>query len=324
MAAILGAPGRREACKICDHAEILQTMEKLQTSPALLNVREAAAWLRIGERKVYDLVAKGAIPHTRAGAKLLFSPGELERWLTRNAAGPHADAAGAATVAGSIDPLFEWAVREGRSGLALLTQGSLDGVERLARGQACAALMHVPSADLSDFNRHIAEEKLKGRGVALVEWARREQGLVVARGNPKRIRAIRDLARKDVTFMLRQPSAGARVLFERLLEREGVRRSSVRFHREEAMAGSDLAAAIQGGEADAGLAARAQARLAGLDFVPLVTERIDLAVSRARWFDPPLQALWSFARSRRFAAHAAAMGGYDLTGLGTVTWNDPQ
>jgi len=298
-------------------------MEKPQTS-GLLDVREAAAWLRIGERKVYDLVARGAIPHTRAGAKLLFAPDQLARWLASRSAGPQPDAAGSATVAGSIDPLFEWAVRESRCGLALLTHGSLDGVERLARGTACAALMHVPSPDLSDFNRHVAEARLKGRGVALVEWARREQGLVVARGNPKRIRAMRDLARKDVTFMLRQPAAGARVLFERLLEREGVRRSSVRFHREEAMSGSDLAAAVQSGDADAGLAARSQARLAGLDFIPLVTERIDLAVSRARWFDAPLQALWAFARSRRLATHAAAMGGYDLAGLGTVSWNDPQ
>jgi molybdate-binding protein len=98
----------------------------------------------------------------------------------------------------------------------------------------------------------------------------------------------------------------------------------VRFHREEAMSGSDLAAAVQSGEADAGLAARSQARPAGLDFIPLITERIDLAVSRARWFDPPLQALWAFAGSRRLAAHAAAMGGYDLAGLGTISWNDPQ
>jgi len=302
----------------------MQSMEKAQTASALLNVHEAAEWLRLGERKVYDLVAKGDIPHTRAGSKLLFSPDQLERWLASRAGGTRLDAAGATTVAGSIDPLFEWAVRESRCGLALLTQGSLDGVERLAAGAACAALIHVPSPDLTDFNRHLAADKLKGRGVALVEWARREQGLVVARGNPKRIRTLRDLARREVTFMLRQPSAGARVLFERLLERDGVRRSSVRFHREEAMAGSDLAAAIQAGEADAGLAARSQARLAGLDFVPLVTERLDLAVSRARWFDGAMQSLWAFARSRRFASHAAAMGGYTLDGLGNVTWNDPQ
>jgi excisionase family DNA binding protein len=323
-AAILRGRAATTSGNSCDHPEIMQAPEKLQNQPALMNVREAAAWLRIGERKLYDLVAREAIPHSRAGAKILFSAAQLERWLSAHASGPHIDAAAATTVAGSIDPLFEWAVRESRCGLALLTHGSLDGVERLACGGVCGALIHVPSPDLADFNRHLADERLRGRGVALVEWARREQGLVVARGNPKRIRGMRDLARKEVTFMLRQANAGARVLFERLLEREGMRRSSLRLHREEAMAGSDLAAAIQAGEADAGLAARAQARLAGLDFVPLVTERIDLAVSRARWFDPPLQSLFAFARSRRFASHAAALGGYDVSGLGAVSWNDPQ
>jgi excisionase family DNA binding protein len=300
-------------------------MENTQTEggrPAFLNVREAAAWLRLKERKVYDLVAKGAIPHTRAGAKLLFSAAELERWLAARAVGPTIAAHHRTTVAGSIDPLFEWAVRESHCGLALLTQGSLDGVERLISGEACAALLHVPSADLADFNRHLAVERLRGRDVALIEWARREQGLVVARGNPRHIRGLRDLAKRGVTFMLRQPSAGARVLFERLLERDGMRRSTIRFHREEAMTGSDLAAAIQRGEADAGLAARSQAQLGGLDFIPLAVERLDLAVSRARWFDPPLQSLWGFARGHRFHAHAEACSGYDLRGQGAVTWND--
>ena len=288
----------------------------------LLDVHETAALLRITARKVYDLVAKGAIPHTRAGAKLLFSPPELERWLAASSAGRPAGAHAPPAAAGSIDPLFEWAVRESRCGLALLTHGSLDGLERLVAGEACAALLHVPTADLTDFNRHLAEERLRGHDVALIEWARREQGLLVARGNPRQLRSLRDLTKRGVTFMLRQSAAGARVLFERLVERDGLRRSAIRFHRNEAMTGSDLADAIGRGEADAGVGARAQARLVGLDFVPLVVERLDLAVSRAAWFDPPLQSFWSFARTRRFAAHAEALSGYDLTGQGAVTWND--
>lgn len=289
---------------------------------ALLDVREAATLLRLKPRKVYDLVAKEAIPHTRAGAKLLFSPVELERWLAARATGAWPGARHAATVSGSIDPLFEWAVRESRCGLALLTHGSLDGLDRLIAGESCAALLHVPAPDLSDFNRHLAEERLRGRDMVLIEWARREQGLLVARGNPRNIRSLHDLTKRGVTFMLRQPAAGARVLFERLLERDGIRRSAIRFHKSEAMTGSDLAGAIQRGEADAGLAALSQARLVGLDFIPLAVERLDLAASRARWFDPELQSFWSFVRSRRFTAQAEALGGYDLSGQGTVTWND--
>src|SRR5512140_1697589 len=127
----------------------------------LLNVREAADFLRLKERKVYDLVARGDVPHTRAGAKILFRAEELRRWLASRAAGGGLRAAAPATVAGSHDPLLEWAVRESRCGLALLTQGSRDGVERLVANEACAALMHIPDAALGDFNRHVAEERLR-------------------------------------------------------------------------------------------------------------------------------------------------------------------
>jgi excisionase family DNA binding protein len=288
----------------------------------LLNVRELADWLRVKERKVYDLVARNEIPHTRAGAKILFAPPEIERWLAARAAGAAPRAAVPATIAGSHDPLLEWAVRESRCGLALLTQGSRDGLERLAAGEACAALIHLPNADITDFNREAAEERLRGRDVALVEWARREQGLLVARGNPKKLKSVEHLARRGVRVMLRQEGSGSRELLERLLERAGLAVPALHAVGETAATESDLAAAIGSGLADAGLGARAAAHLFHLDFVPLAVERLDLAVSRARWFDPPLQALWRFARSRRFAAHAASLTGYDLAQAGEVAWND--
>ncbi|HEX6635685.1 MAG TPA: helix-turn-helix transcriptional regulator [Usitatibacter sp.] len=288
----------------------------------LLNVRELADWLRVKERKVYDLVARNEIPHTRAGAKILFAPPEIERWLAARAAGAAPRAAVPATIAGSHDLLLEWAVRESRCGLALLTQGSRDGLERLAAGEACAALVHLPNADITDFNREAADERLRGRDVALVEWARREQGLLVARGNPKKLRSVEHIARRGVRVMLRQEGSGSRELLERLLSRAGIAVSALHAAGETAATESDLAAAIGSGHADAGLGARAAAHLFHLDFVPLAVERLDLAVSRPRWFDPPLQALWRFARSRRFAAHAASLSGYDLAQAGEVTWND--
>ena len=291
--------------------------------PAHLTVAEVARHLRLGTRKVYDLVARKGLPHVRAGGKLLFDVAEVERWLAKSAGG----AAGRAglpppVVGGSHDPLLEWAVRESRCGLALLTQGSADGLERLAGGEVAAALMHLPSADLSDFNRAEAEERLRGRGVALVEWARREQGLLVARGNPKRIRTVADLSRRGVTVAARQPGAGSAVLLERLLAREGIDRRRLRVTAT-TMGEGDLAMAVRSGEADVGLGARAAAVPLGLDFVPLVVERLDLGVSRAAWFEAPMRSLMAFAHGKRFAGHARSLGGYDISGLGAVTWNDP-
>jgi excisionase family DNA binding protein len=291
--------------------------------PSRLTVAEVARHLRLGTRKVYDLVARKGLPHTRAGSKLLFDVAEVERWLAQSAAGS-APRHGLPppTLGGSHDPLLDWAVRESRCGLAMLTQGSGDGLERLARGEVSAALMHLPSADLADFNRAEADERLRGHNIVLVEWARREQGLLVARGNPKKVRAVADLARRGVTVAARQAGAGSAVLLERLLVREGIDRRRLRVGVT-TMGENDLAMAVKSGEADVGLGARAVAAPLGLDFVPLLVERLDLGVSRAAWFEAPLRALFAFARGKRFAEHARSLAGYDISGLGAVTWNDP-
>jgi excisionase family DNA binding protein len=292
-------------------------------APGYLNVREVAAHLRIKERKVYDLVSRGAIPHTRAGGKLLFAVEAVERWLSGRAVGAAGARPAPATIAGSHDPLLEWAVRESRCSLALLTQGSLDGVERLLAGEACAALVHLPSKDLSDFNRELAEERLRGRGIVLLEWAKRSSGLLVRNGNPKRLKKVPDLARRGVTVALRPAAAGSRVLLERLLAADGLAIKSLRLSPGEATTESDLALAIQHGEADAGLGAQSAAGLFGLDFVPVLTERLDLAVLRSAYFEAPLQRLFAFARGKRFRDQASALTGYDVAGLGSVSWNDP-
>ncbi len=288
-----------------------------------LTVAEVAGHLRLGTRTVYDLVARKGLPHRRAGGKLLFDLAEVEAWLSQRSGGPvPSRGLPPPLVAGSHDPLLEWAVRESRCGLALLTQGSTDGLERLASGEVSAALAHLPSKDLADFNRDEADGLLAGKNCALLEWARREQGLLVVRGNPRKIRSLADLARRGVTVAARQPGAGSAVLLDRLLAREGIDRKRLRFGPA-AMGEGDLAASVKGGEADTGLGARAAAVLLGLDFVPLVVERLDLAVSRAAWFEPPLVKLFAFARGKRFAEKARALGGYDVAGLGAISWNDP-
>lgn len=289
--------------------------------PAHLTVAEVAAHLRVSPRKVYDLVGRKGLPHVRVGGKLLFELPAIQAWLTRpSPEAPESMALPPPTLAGSHDLLLDWAVRESRCGLALLTQGSTDGLERLARGEASAALTHLPSPDLASFNLEAAAEKLAGRDAALVAFARRDQGLLVARGNPRKLKGVRDLARRGVSVVARQPGAGSAVLLARLLGREGLspRQLSVVLT---ATSESDLALAVRSGQADAGLGARAAARLAGLDFVPLWVEQLDLAVSRAAWFEPPLQALAAFARTRAFSEQAKALGGYDVSAFGVVRWN---
>lgn len=286
-----------------------------------LTTREAADLLRIKERKVYELVAENAIPVCRVTGKLLFPRELVTAWVDASAefnGDLQALKELPPVLAGSHDPLLDWALRESRSGLATVYEGSLAGLERLAQGKAQAAGLHVFEPENGGWNRvHIA--RTTGlTSVVLIEWAKRRQGLVVPAGNPLGITGLEDL--KGRTIIPRQPAAGSQVLLEHLLAKAGMA-DAVRLLELPANNETDIAQAIAQNKADAGLAIESVARQFGLDFVPLARERFDLAIWRRAYFEEPIQNLLAFARTPRFAERATEMGGYDLSGLGSVQFN---
>ncbi|MHA1599932.1 MAG: substrate-binding domain-containing protein [Alphaproteobacteria bacterium] len=292
------------------------------TAQDLLTTKEVADYLRIKERRVYELVRQGAIPCTRVTGKWLFPKAQIDLWLAENAAGEQT-VAPPPVIAGSHDPLLDWAVKESGCGLALLPGGSLDGIDRFARGEAMLAGLHLFDTESGDFNVPAIRDKISGQGIVLLEWAVRQQGLVLSPGNPHGIRGLCDLARKDVRIVRRQGEAGSHLLLTHLLEREGVASKDLRFTGETARGETDLGLAILEGRAEAGLAVEAVARSLKLDFVPLVRERYDLLMRRRDYFSPPVQSLFAFARGDAFAARATQMSGYDVSGLGAVRYNGP-
>lgn len=292
-------------------------------APEFLTTREMAARLRVRERKIYEMAAAGEIPHRRLTGKLLFPRAEIDVWLAGGApkAAPGATAAAvmaAAVVAGSHDPLLDWAIRESGSGLATRFDGSLDGLARLAAGEAVAAGLHVFEPESGDWNRAHAAEALGGAPVALIGWARRRQGLLLG---PKAAgaRCVGDL--RGLRVARRQAAAGAGLLLAHLMGQAGLAEQDVVFTSELARTETDAAAAVAAGHADAAPGLEAMARQFGLGFAPLMEERFDLAVDRRAYFGPPMQRLLAFARGPAFAAKARALGGYDLAEHGAVRWN---
>ena len=290
---------------------------------SFLTTREVADLLRVKERKIYELVAEGSIPVSRATGKLLFPQDLVEAWVQRHVShrGAEAQAEPPTVLAGSHDPLLDWALRESGSGIAAFYDGSLDGLTRLAARGAIAAGLHLAEPEDGTWNvRHVAG-RLAGEPVVLLEWARRRQGLVVPSGNPRRLAGIADLA--GTTVAVRQEGAGSRVLFDQLLAGGGIAPETLSLLVPPCRSEADVAAAVAEGKADAGLAVEGAARLARLDFVPLVDERFDLLVWRRHVFEPPMQRLLAFARTEAFARRARELGGYDLAGFGTVHLNGP-
>jgi molybdate-binding protein len=224
-------------------------------------------------------------------------------------------------VGGSHDPLLEWALRESGSGLATLPEGSEAGLARFEQGGVVACAIHLHAlSDEGDSN----VEALKRRGgfndAVLIAFAKREQGFLVAAGNPLAIAAIGDVARRRARMAVRPSGAGAQLLLTALIHRARLALSDLAVVTPPCPTGPDVAQAIRAGRADCGIATRAVATAAGLDFVPIVWERFDLATRRRDYFRPPLQAFLSFLRGVAFAARARELGGYDVADAGAVRY----
>jgi excisionase family DNA binding protein len=292
--------------------------------PEFLTTREVAALLRIKERKVYELVAEHAIPVSRVTGKLLFPREMVEAWVWQQAdwaGGTEALHGRPPVLAGSHDPLLDWALRESGSELAAFFDGSLDGLGRLAAGKAIAAGLHVYEPESEDWNRGHLERAVAGMPVVLLEWARRMQGLVVPSGNPNGIAGLRDLAGR--TLIPRQERSGSHLLLEHLMREAGLEPAQLQLIAPPARSEADVALAIAEGKADAGFAIETVARQFRLGFVPLFRERYDLAVWRRDYFEPPLQRLFAFCCGPAFQKRAEELGGYDVAGLGQVHYNGP-
>jgi len=289
----------------------------------LMTTREVAAYLRLKQRKVYELVSRGAIPCTRVTGKWLFPRALIDRWLMEHADGPGRERAAEPppVLAGSHDPLLEWALQASGCGLAALAGGSSDGLARLARGEAAVCALHIPDREGDGCNVEAVRAAGPLRDAVLIEWAQRRQGLMLAPGNPHGIECLADLADRNVRVVDRQPGAGSRLLLDRLLARAGIGRDALDIVDDPAVSETDVAREVHAGHADAGLGIEAAAHEAGLAFVPLADERLDLLMGRRTYFEPPVQALLALTRTRRFADRARTLGGYDISGTGTVHLN---
>jgi len=288
----------------------------------LLTTDEAATYLRLSERKLYELVAHGAVPATKVTGRWLFPRAALDRWVMAGLIASPALAHDAAPpiVGGSHDPLLEWALRESGCGLASLPEGSEAGLRRLTRGEVTIAAIHLHGLEGDDEQANlVAVADAPGLHDAIViAFARREQGIVVAPGNPCGLSDVASIAAPGVRVAQRPAGAGAQLLLLALLARAGIAPDRLTLVKPVCPTGADIAQAVRAGRADCGIAPRAAARAAGLDFLVLTWERFDLVLRQRDYFRPGPQMLFEFARTIELRERAAELGGYDVGAVGAV------
>jgi putative molybdopterin biosynthesis protein len=196
--------------------------------------------------------------------------------------------------------------------------GSQGGLIALRRGEAHLAGSHLLDPETGEYNVSRVRQYLPGVPVVLVTLVRREQGLIVTKGNPKRIESLADLARADVRFVNRQRGAGTRVLLDDRLGQLGIAPGQVHGYGREEYTHLAVAAAVQSGAADCGLGVRAAARALELDFVSVEWERYDLVIPQVYYESELLKPLLELLSNEAFRKAVGELPGYDPSPMGTV------
>lgn len=204
----------------------------------------------------------------------------------------------------------------GQGGIASAHVGSLAGILSLRKGEAHFAGIHLLDPDTGEYNRSYLQRFLPGRDVALMNLVYRTQVFIVPKGNPKNIKTLADLAKPGIQFINRQGGSGTRVLFDYLLQKQGLTKEQILGYEREEFTHLAVAVAVASGSADVGLGIQSAAEALGIDYVLVGEERYDLAIPREFMEEPRMKEMISVIQSKAFQADVLALGGYDVRDTG--------
>ena len=296
----------------------------------LFSTKEVARFLAVNEKMIYSLVAEKGLPATKITGKWLFPRHLVEQWIETNTINyPESTTQlppyeGLLIITGSNDPLLGRTVSLFNSihsnHIAVFGNlGSMGGLRALRQNKCHMASSHLLQDNEEEYNFEFANQELE-KMPAVVNFCRREQGIIIQKGNPKNINKISDLARKAIKIVNRPIGTGTRLLFDRELKKEGIEGKKIDGYHNEFAIHLDIGLEILSGRADAGPGIRAVAGLLDLDFIPVRWERYDLMISKERFFDKGVQLFLGLLVEDSFRKLAATYSGYDLKLSGKVVY----
>ena len=226
-------------------------------------------------------------------------------------------------VIGSHDPLLDeladmMHIQDSNVYLSSAHVGSMGGIMAIRRGEAHVAGCHLLDTETGVYNLAFIKKYFPGGKVKLVRCVGRQQGLMVAAGNPLNITKFSDIAREGLRYVNRQKGAGTRILTDYLCAREGLQTDAIYGYDREELTHTSVAAQIVSGSADAGMGIYSAAQLYGLDFIPICNEEYDLLISDHAWDTIQVQQMIATLKSPAFREKLLSMGGYTVEGAGEL------
>ena len=296
----------------------------------LLNTKEIALFLNINEKMVYSLVSDKGLPATKVTGKWLFPKHLVEQWLenqTMNypeSSNPLPPYHGIVIISGSNDILLDRAIslfnKTYPDHMAVFGNlGSMGGIRSLRRNLCHMASSHLLQENEQEYNFGFARDELEQVPV-VVNFSKREQGLLLAKENPKNIAEISDLGKPGIKIANRPLGTGTRLLLDKELKKADINGEQIEGYNMELERHLDVGLEVLSGRIDAAPGIRAIAGLLNLEFLPLRWERFDLIILKDRFFEQGIQLFLGLLRNQDFKKIVRDLEGYDISGSGEMVF----
>jgi len=302
-------------------------------SEEMMTTKEVAGYLGIHEKQVYALIKAGRIPSTRITGKWIFPKKLIDEWIESTASAGLEKAreksrpmSGALLACGSNDPILDMlqtTIKKNYPEFLILSAntGSTEGLKALNRGYTDLAWSHLLDPESGQYNIPFLPTYLPDVKAVVVNLFQRELGLIMPHKNPFNIRGFEDLGKKGVRLVNRQKGSGTRVLLDHYLTQANILPSSIKGYEREVYTHFEVGLSVLSGEADAGVATTAVARLLGLPFISIARECFDMVLDQKTFFHKGIQAFLEILNSKPFRKRVERIGAYDFKDSGKILYS---
>jgi excisionase family DNA binding protein len=299
-------------------------------SSELMNTKEVAKYLDIHEKQVYLLIKAGKIPCTRVTGKWIFPVKLIDEWLQTSAQDGFQQARkrvnsidGALMAAGSNDPVLDMlltAMKKDHPAFNIFSAstGSVNGLEALNSGLTDMAFSHLYDPETGDYNTPYLRQYCPDHQPVVVNLFYRQIGFLTAKSIANSFKGWESLTQKDVRFVNRQQGSGIRVLLDYELKKRGIACADISGYDNEVYTHFEVGLSLIAGEAEAGIASAAVAKILDLNFQPLTSERFDMILDKSTFFQPAIQAFIETLQSGRFKNRVEKIGNYNFKDSGRI------
>ena len=196
--------------------------------------------------------------------------------------------------------------------------GSMGGIMALRRGEAHIAPIHLLDESSGEYNISYIKRYFGNKKMALIKGVKREQGIMTAPGNPKKIKELSDLTKENITFVNRQKGSGTRILTDYLIKKKSINTEDIKGYEREMVTHTSAAASVESGSADVAVGIYSAAKHFGLNFISIGYEAYDFVIPQEYLEMDIIQYFISQLKSTAFNNELEKLGGYEAEGIGEI------